>query len=72
MDRYEMIKHDALWVIRNYGSPAQEKKKPGSRAEAQATRIADFVWQLENAEALLNQENLDLIKVTSQTSALNT
>ena len=43
IDKYDIVKRDALWVIQHYGSDAEERECPGSKAEAQAERIARFI-----------------------------
>ena len=64
LDKYEIIKQDALWVIRKYGSSTKGEDK----AERQAERIAEFVRQFDLAEGLLDAEGLDLIKVVGITT----
>lgn len=67
MDRYEMIKKDALWVItgNNYGSNVAEKENPGSKAKAQAKRIAEFVRQLDETQDFLNENDFALIEISN-------
>lgn len=65
MDRYNAVESDTLWVIRSYGSNAEERKNPGSKAKSQAARIAEFARQLDLAETLLAKHQLDLIRIVS-------
>jgi hypothetical protein len=68
MDIYEAVYQDSLWVIKNYGSEAGERAKPGSRAESQAKRIATFVKQyLDIHEAV----DLSLFTLLPRTAHLN-
>jgi len=62
-DKYEMIRKDVLWVLQYFGSDAEEKTNPGSKIRNQAKRIAEMVRQLDEAEILINNANLDLVKV---------
>lgn len=61
MNNYERIEADALWVIEHYGSDAKEKDSPGSKAKAQARRIAEYVRQLDTLNLLRQEHNLDLL-----------
>jgi len=65
LDKYEIIRRDALWVIRRYGSSHTE-----SKAEDQAARIAEFVRQLDLAESMLDAEGLDLVRVVGMTTKI--
>jgi len=60
-DKYDLIKEDAEWVINHYGSEAEETINPGSRAKAQARRIAIFVRQYDEALEALDGAGIDLL-----------
>lgn len=65
--RFDMIKRDALWVITHFGSNAEEKVNPGSKAREQAERIATFVEQLDEAEGTLDAHHIDLVHIERNT-----
>lgn len=64
----EELYNEILWVLKNYGSNALEKSKPGSKIKSQAERITKFVIQRKLAYELLRTHNLDLVKVVSRTN----
>ena len=58
MNKYDAIRDEATWVLKYYGSDAGERQEPGSKALAQAERIAAFVEAWDRAERLLIENNL--------------
>ena len=54
------------WVMLNYGWDADEIENPGSKLQAQAERIAEFVSQRSEAWDVLSQHGLDLLKPVSK------
>jgi hypothetical protein len=63
MDIVEAVRIDAEWVLKSFGSDAQERAEPGSKYKAQAARIAEFVRQWLDAEALLQTNGLHMITI---------
>ena len=61
--KYDAIEADALWVIELFGSDVNEAKEPGSKAKAQAKRIAEFARQWDRASHILESEALDLVSL---------
>lgn len=62
-----MLEKEVLWVLKNYGSDAQERKQPGSKVIAQTERITEFIRQWEEANNILRKQNLDLISLKRTT-----
>lgn len=60
---YQELEKEILWVIKHYGSDAQERKKPGSKAIAQAKRIVEFVYQWETVNNFIETNDIDLISL---------
>lgn len=61
MNLVAMVQEDAEWVINSYGSDAEERMNPGSKAKAQAERIARFVQQALLVNELLQDHEIDLV-----------
>lgn len=55
------------WVMLHYGSDAGERQCPGSKLQAQAERIAEFVEQYRETEAWLRERGYHHIKPTRPT-----
>ena len=64
MNKYTEIRNDVEQVLKGYGSDAEERQVPGSKAAAQANRIVEFIRQWDVATDLLAEHALDLITIT--------
>ena len=67
MLNYDELEKEILWVLKNYGSPAQERKQPGSMVKNQAQRIVEFIRQYEETTCFFHDNNFDLIKIERRT-----
>lgn len=51
-----------LWVINNYGSPAGERQEPGSRAKAQAQRIAQILEEVNEVNEFIKSRQFGSVR----------